>query len=66
MLNSVQDRDLVRNVTYPVVVQVTIPSRWIGSPVGDTILQVNTPTLTFPLELLPPAYYQYEGDAPRY
>ena len=49
----------VRNVTYPSGGSGNYTFEWwIGSPVGDTILQVNTPTLTFPLELLPPAYYQ--------
>ena len=49
----------VRNITYPSGGSGNYTFEWwIGSPVGDTILQVNTPTLTFPLGLLPPAYYQ--------
>jgi gliding motility-associated-like protein len=49
----------VRNVTYPSGGSGNYMFEWwIGSPVGDTILQVNTPTLTFPLGLLPQSYYQ--------
>ncbi|MDA9217904.1 gliding motility-associated C-terminal domain-containing protein [Schleiferiaceae bacterium] len=49
----------VRNITYPSGGSGNyIFEWWIGSPVGDTILQVNTPTLTFPLGLLPQSYYQ--------
>ena len=49
----------VRNITYPSGGSGNYQFEWwIGSPVGDTILQINTPTLTFPLGLLPPTYYQ--------
>ena len=49
----------VRNITYPSGGSGNYQFEWwIGSPVGDTILQVNTPSLTFPLGLLPQSYYQ--------
>ena len=49
----------VRNVTYPSGGSGNYQFEWwIGSPLGDTILQINTATLTFPLGLLPPEYYQ--------
>ena len=49
----------VRNIIYPSGGSGNYTFEWwIGSPAGDTILQVNAPTLTFPLGLLPPQYYE--------
>ncbi|MDC0377478.1 immunoglobulin domain-containing protein, partial [Schleiferiaceae bacterium] len=49
----------VRNITYPSGGSGNYTFEWwIGSPAGDTILQVDASTLTFPLGLLPPQYYQ--------
>ena len=49
----------VRNITYPSGGSGNYQFEWwIGSPVGDTILQINTLSLAFPQGLLPAAYYQ--------
>ena len=48
----------VRGITYPSGGSGTYEFEWwIGSPAGDTILKVNSPSLTFPLGLLPQQYY---------
>ena len=48
-----------RNITYPSGGSGNYTFEWwIGSPVGDTILQIDKATLTFPLGLLPPVYYE--------
>lgn len=49
----------VRNINYPSGGSGNYTFEWwIGSPAGDTILQIDAPTLTFPLGLLPPQYYE--------